>query len=209
MRHGTRTRPALANDAVGTEVQLTNDDGGVELVDDLGAMGEGAGPQFRRGAEEVHKSQSTGGPGADLAPVRFADEVVVGKVSVAVGEGLAGGGVGEGEGIERFEDDDEGVGDDDLGRGQAPLGVQARVGKAERTVLFGPFFVAIIFFRETCHLPTSITIAIGAITTSISITTGSATNIFSVAILLALLCYLLCRLFYAGTALELGRRRAE
>lgn len=83
-------------------------------MDDLGAMGERTGPQFWRGTEEVDVSQAAGRSRADLAPVWLADEVIVSKVSVSVGEGLAGSGVGERERIEGFEDDDEGLGGDDL-----------------------------------------------------------------------------------------------
>ena len=96
MRHGSRSCPALTNDAVGTEIELTNDDGGIELVDDLSPMREGAGPQLWGGTEEVDIPKTTGRSGPDLAPVRLADEVIVGEVSVAVGEGLARSGIGKG-----------------------------------------------------------------------------------------------------------------
>ena len=108
-------------------------------MDDLSPMREGAGPKLWRGTEEVDVPETTRRARPDLAPVRLADEVVVGKVSVAVGKGLARSGIGEGKRIEGFKDDHEGVGGDDLGRGEAPFRIQSRIGKAERPILFRLF----------------------------------------------------------------------
>ena len=78
------------------EIELTNDDSGIQLVNDLSSMREGACPQLWGGAEEVDVTETSGRSRPDLASIWLADEVIVGKVSVAVGEGLARSGVGEG-----------------------------------------------------------------------------------------------------------------
>ena len=56
MAHGPRTGPRFAHDEIGSEVQIKANHGRVEFVDNLRAVIERSGPQFRRRFEQVQKA---------------------------------------------------------------------------------------------------------------------------------------------------------